>query len=177
MATEPPLEKTTVAAPRPPTGESPPWAGGLRYAAFQRKHLLEPRPVADRQLENVEEPARRELGVDEVVRQVRAPLIETGPVEHVIAGRLGGVEQVSVGIVLVLLAPGIAPVAEDLAAEQVPPDAPGMPVALRHQNLLAHLHRIEVDDLEGDVIDLRFEAGRDEQRVMVGRLVAAVEAH
>src|SRR5271166_5326050 len=49
-ATEPPLEKTTVAAPRPPTGESLPWAGGLRDAAFQRKHLLESRPVADRQL-------------------------------------------------------------------------------------------------------------------------------
>ena len=59
----------------------------------------------------------------------------------------------------------------------MPADAPGVAVALRHQDLLAHLHRIEIDDLEGDVIDLRFEAGRDEQRVMVGRLVAAVEAH
>src|SRR5271166_101056 len=71
-------------------------------------------------LSHVEEPARREPGVDEVVGQVGAPLIETGPVEHVIAGRLGGVEQVSVGVVLVLLAPGIAPVVEDLAAEQMP---------------------------------------------------------
>src|SRR5208283_2555757 len=132
-------EKLTVAAPRPSAGESPPWAGGLRDAAFQRKHLLEPRPVADRQLEHVEEPARREPGVDEVVGQVGAPLIETGPVEHVIAGRLGGVEQVSVGVVLVLLAPGIALVVEDLAAEQMPADAPGMTVALRHQDLLAHL--------------------------------------
>ena len=52
-----------------------------------------------------------------------------------------------------------------------------MAVALRHQDLLAHLHRIEVDNLEGDVIGLRFEAGRDEQRVMVARLIAAVEAH
>src|SRR5271165_3523184 len=59
----------------------------------------------------------------------------------------------------------------------MPADAPGMPVALRHHDLLAHLHRVEVDDLEGDMIDLRFEAGGDEQSAMVGRLVAAVEPH
>ena len=151
--------------------------GQASRRCFQRKHLLEPRPVADRQLEHVEEPARRELGVDEVVGQVGAPLIEPGAVEHVIAGRLVGVEQVSVRIVLVLLAPGIAPVVEDLAAEQMPADAPGVAVPLRHQDLLAHLDRVEVDDLEGDMVDLRFEASRDEQRVMVARLVAAVEAH
>ena len=78
---------------------------------------------------------------------------------------------------LVLLAPGVAPVVEDLAAEQVPADAPGVAVALRHQDLLAHLHRIEIDHFEGDVVDLRFEAGRDEQGMMIGRLVAAVEPH
>src|SRR5271166_1297206 len=116
---EVPPEKSTAAAPRPPLEESPPWAGRLRDAAFQRKHLLEPRPVADRQLEHVEEPARRELGVDEVVRQIGAPLIEARTIEHVVAGRLGGVEQVPVGIVLVLLTPWIAPVVEDLAAEQM----------------------------------------------------------
>src|SRR5208282_807561 len=86
-------------------------------------------------------------------------------------------EQVSVRIVLVLLAPGIAPVVDDLAAEQMPTDAPGVAVALRHQDLLAHLDRVEIDDLEGDMVDFRFEASRDEQRVMVARLVAAVEAH
>src|SRR5271166_3540088 len=124
----------------PPTGESPPWAGRLRDAALQRKHLFEPRPVADRQLEHVEEPAGRELGVDEVVGQDGPPLIETCPVKHVVAGQLGGVEQVSVSVMLVLLTPGIAPVVEDLAAEQMPADAPGVAVALRHQDLLAHLH-------------------------------------
>src|SRR5208283_5627769 len=89
------------------TGESPPWAGRLCDAALQRKHLLEPRPVADRQLEHVDEPARRELGVDEVVGQVGAPLIEPSAVEDVIAWGLPGV---AIGVMLVLLAPRIAPV-------------------------------------------------------------------
>src|SRR5208283_3831685 len=101
-AREAPLEKSTAAAPRPPTGESSPWAGRPRDAAFQRKHLLEPRPVADRELEHVEEPARRELGVDEVLGQVGTPLIEPGPVEHGIAWRLGGDEHVSDSVDLVL---------------------------------------------------------------------------
>src|SRR5580704_12076341 len=119
-------------------GESPPCAGRLRDAALQRKHLFEPWPVAYRQLEHVEEPAGRELGVDEVVGQVGPPLIETCPVKHMVAGRLGGVEQVSVSVMFVLLTPGIAPVVEDLAAQQMPADAPGVAVALRHQDLLAH---------------------------------------
>ena len=58
---------------------------------------------------------------------------------------------------LVLLAPGIAPVVEDLAAEEMPADAPGVAVAICHHDLLAHLDRVEIDDFEGDVIDLGFE--------------------
>ena len=114
-----------------------------------------------------EEPPRRESRVDEVVRQIWTPLIEPGAVEHVVAGRLRCVEQVAVGIVLVLLAPRIAPIVENLAAEQMAADAPCVPVVRRHHHLLAHLDCVEVDHLEGDVIDLRFEPGRDEQRVMV----------
>ena len=52
-----------------------------------------------------------------------------------------------------------------------------MAVAARHHHLLAHLDRVQVDHFERDMIDLGFKPGRDKQRVMVGRLVAAVEPH
>ena len=94
-----------------------------------------------------------------------------------IASRLARIEDVAIGVVLVLLAPGVAPVVEDLAAEKMPADAPGMPVAPCHHDLLTHLDRVQVDHFKRNVIDLGFEPERDEQRVMVGRLVAAIEAH
>ena len=77
-------------------------------------------------------------------------MIEAGAVHEVISSRLRDIEQIAVGVVLVLLAPGSAPVVEDLAAKQ----PPGVPVTARHHHLLTHLHRVEIDDLEGDVIDL-----------------------
>ncbi len=124
-----------------------------------------------------QQPARRDPRVDEVVGQVGPPLIEAGAVHDVISRRLRDIEQIAVGVVLVLLAPGIAPVVEDLAAEQMAADTPGVPVTARHHHLLAHLHRVEIDDLEGDVIDLGFKARCDEQGVMVRRLGAAIEPH
>ncbi|WP_439394640.1 hypothetical protein ACRQ5Q_36075 [Bradyrhizobium sp. PMVTL-01] len=33
---------------------------------------------------------------------------------------------------------------------------PGRPIPLRHQHLLTHFDRVEIDDLERDMIDLRF---------------------
>src|SRR5271165_6277991 len=129
-----------------------------RHAALKREHLLETRPVGHGRLQDRDEPPRRELGVDEVVGQVGAPLIEPGAVEDVIAWGLPGVEQIAIGVMLVLLAPRIAPVVEDLAAEEMPPDAPGVTVLARHHHLLAHLDGVQVDNLEGDVIDLRLES-------------------
>jgi hypothetical protein len=91
-------------------GELPPRAGGLRDAVLENEDLLQPRPVAHGGLEDSEQPARREPGVDEVVRQVGTPLIEPGTIQDVIARRLPGIEQVAVGVMLVLLPPRIAPV-------------------------------------------------------------------
>jgi hypothetical protein len=55
--------------------------------------------------------------------QVEAPLIESGPIQDVIARRLPGIEQLAIRKMLVLLPPRIAPIVEDLAAEEVVPDA------------------------------------------------------
>jgi len=104
------------------------------------------------------------------------PLVETFAVHQVIARRLRRVEQVAVSMVLVLLAPGIAPIIEDLAAKQVTAHPPGMAVAFRHQHLLTHFHRVEVDDLEGHMVDLRFHSHGNEDRVVIGRFVAAIQA-
>jgi hypothetical protein len=103
--------------------------------------------------------------------------IEPGAIEHVIACRLPVVEQVAVRVMLMLLAPRIAPVVEDLTAEEMSSHAPGVTVLARHQHLLAHFDGVQVDDLESDVIDLRFKPQCDEQRMMVPWLAASVESH
>src|ERR1700751_5790533 len=126
----------------------------LRHAALECEHLLEKRPVGHGCLQNRDEPPWREFGVDEVVRKVGAPLIKPGAIEDVVTRGLPGVEQISVGVMLVLLAPRIAPVIEDMTAEEMAPDAPGVAVATSHHDLLAHLDRVQVDHFEGNVIDL-----------------------
>ena len=74
--------------------------------------------------------------------------------------------------------PGILPIVEDLAAEHMAPDAPcgGAPGAL--QMLVAGHQVVETLDLERGVVEAG--AGRqlgEEQRVVIGRRVAAVAAH
>ena len=59
---------------------------------------------------------------------------------------------------LVLLAPRIAPVVEESGCRGDAARPPSVPVAAGHHHLLAHLDGVQVDNLEGDVIDLRLES-------------------
>ena len=78
---------------------------------------------------------------------------------------------------LVLLAPWVSPIVEDLAPEEVASDPPRMAITIGQHDLLAHFHGIEIDDLECDVIRLGLESRRHEQGMMVRRLVAAIQPH
>ena len=61
------------------------------------------------------------------------------------AHRYRGGEHVAVAVVLVLVAPGVLPVVEDLAAEDVAADAPGVPPAALAQHALAHADGVGVE--------------------------------
>ena len=54
------------------------------------------------------------------------------------------IDDVAVGVVLDAVAEGIAPVVEDLAAEQVTADAAVEPVAARLQILVRAHHRVDI---------------------------------
>src|SRR5208337_3021127 len=64
------------------------------------------------------------------------------------AGRLVGGEEIAVAIVLVLVLPGVLPVVEDLAAQKVPPHAPGVLPSPVAQQAIAHADGVRIDELE-----------------------------
>lgn len=114
--------------------------------------------------------------VNKIIR-FRTPLIEPLAVHQMIPGWLRRIEQIAIRVMFVLLAPRIAPIIENLTSEQVPADAPGMTISIRHHDPLPHLYRVEIYDLEGYMIDLGFKPHCDEKRVMVRRLVASIQPH
>ena len=84
-------------------------------------------------------------------------------------------EHVAVAVVLMLAAPRVLPVIEDLAAQQVTADAPGMlPSAVLH-HLLSHPDGVGIDHLEGAVAVSANDALRHRDGVVVGRRVAEVK--
>ena len=85
-------------------------------------------------------------------------------------------EQIAVGVVLVLEALRVEPVVEKLAAKDVPPDPPHVPVPLRAQHLLTLAKRIQIDDFVGAVLVFFLDAAQEHEGVMVRRLSAKIEA-
>lgn len=67
------------------------------------------------------------------------------------SGRTVGGIEVAVAIVFVLVAPGVLPVVEDLTAEDVTTDAPGMGPSAFMQHALADPDGVGIDDLVGAV--------------------------
>lgn len=68
------------------------------------------------------------------------------------------------------------PVVKDLAAHDVPPDAPAVPVALVAQPVVTQHLGIEVVSLKGRVVDVHLGALEEEEAVVVDQLVAAVQS-
>ena len=128
-----------------------PGSAGRGEGLLQREKVPYARPIGQRRFEDDHQAPRRHARVDEVVGQVWPPLIEPSAIEHVIAGGLRGIKEIAVGVVLVLLPPGVAPIIEDLAAKEMPTHAPGVTILVRVHDLLAHLDRIDVHNLEGGI--------------------------
>ena len=120
------------------------------------------------------------LDAEEVLGGGRPPLGQTGGGHRRPARLERAVEQVAVAEVLDQEAVRVAPVVEDLAALDVPADAPRPPVAPLAQVLAAGGQRVEVGDLVGRVHVAVGRAEHHRERVVVGGRaapVAADEAH
>ena len=86
-------------------------------------------------------------------------------------------KQIAVGPMLKLVAPWILPVVEDLTAEDVATDAPGRRAALLLQMVMALHQVVQMRNLECGVIEpRRLRRLKQEERVMVGRRLAAIAA-
>ena len=57
------------------------------------------------------------------------------------------------------------------------PDAPAILVALLDQPVVADDLGVEIEDLEGRVVDVVFGAGEEEDGMVVDEFVAAVQVH
>src|SRR6267378_7096631 len=77
---------------------------------------------------------------------------------------------------LVHPAPGIGPVVEELAADQMAADAPHVLIALRGQMLVADHHIVDVGGFVGEMVEAALVAANAEEGVMVDITVAAIEA-
>src|ERR1700722_7792219 len=91
----------------------------FREALLESHHSLEMRFVLDGHFQHAPEAAGGHPRVDKIVRKIRPPLIKPLAIHQMVSGGLRGIEQVTAGIVFVLLAPGVAPVIENLAPKQV----------------------------------------------------------
>src|SRR5439155_2889874 len=88
-----------------------------------------------------------------------------------------GIQAVGVGPALVHPAPGIRPVVVDLAAEQVPADAPHVLVLAEFlQALVTAEHVIDIVDLEREVVQPGLLVLEAEEHVVIDVLVAPVTA-
>src|SRR5271157_3153645 len=110
-----------------------------------------------------------QLGPGEACRHALPPLchgLRAGPLN---SHFLFGSKHITVAVMFMLVAPGIAPIIEDLAAENVPSDPPGMVPSAFPKNSLSHANGVSVDDLIRAVAVGRREALRDGHRVVVRR--------
>src|ERR1700751_4290989 len=91
----------------------------FRKALLESHHPLKMRFVLDGHFQHAPEAGGGPPRGDKIVPEIPPPLIKPLAVHQMISGGLRGIEQVAVGIVFVLLAPGVAPVIENLASKQV----------------------------------------------------------
>lgn len=89
-------------------------------------------------------------------------------------GRVAHVQQVSVDVVLQHKLARVEPVVKDLAAHDVPPDAPAVLVALVPQPVVAEDLCVVVVRLETAVVDVRRERALEEEEAVVVDLLAAL---
>src|SRR5271157_4839651 len=105
-----------------------------------RDHLLQRHVRAPLQTaEQAEEIPDRQLGPAEACRHALSPLchgLGAGPFNpHLLLGS----KHITVAVMFMLVAPGIAPIIEDLAAENVPSDPPGMVPSAFPKNSLSKI--------------------------------------
>src|SRR5947207_10058516 len=118
----------------------------------------------------------RDRVLDEALRRRLAPLRAEPDFDRVLRGAAARVQHVGVGPVLVHAPPRVFPVVEDLAAEQMPADAPDVPVARGALLLVADHEVFEALHLERQMVEPDVRRLEAEERVMVDERVAAVAA-
>src|SRR5271165_3725926 len=117
-----------------------------RHYLLQR-HVRAPLQTA----EQAEESPDRQLGPAEACRHALPPLchgLRAGPLN---SHFLFGGKHIAVAVMFVFVTPGVLPIIEDLTAENVPSDPPGMFPSVLAKDFLAHAHGVSVDDLIGAV--------------------------
>ena len=85
------------------------------------------------------------------------------------------INQIPIHIMLQDKLGRIKPVIKDLAAHDVPPDAPAVGVALLAQPVVAEHLGVKVVGFEGGVVDVRLGTLEEEEAVVVDEFGAAVE--
>lgn len=90
--------------------------------------------------------------------------------------RLSHIQQIAIDVVLEDEARGVKPVVKDLAAHDVPADAPAVGVPLVTQPIMTQNLGVEVVRLEGGVVHVHLWPFEEEEAVVVYQLVAAVKA-
>src|SRR2546426_7051850 len=122
-------------------------------------------------------PGLRDCVGDEFLGHRLAPLRAQSFLRRQQLGAMARVEHVGVGPVLVHPAPRILPVVVDLAAEDVPPDAPHVLVLARLLEVLVAEHDV-VDALhfEREVIQSRLRPLEAQEHVVIDKGLAAVAA-
>src|SRR6266849_483605 len=122
-------------------------------------------------------PGLRDRVGDAFLRHGLAPLRAQSFLRRQQLGAMARVEHVRVGPVLVHPAPGILPVVVDLAAEDVPPDAPYVLVlAGLAQVLVAEHDVVDALHLEREVIQSRLRPFEAQEHVVIDEGLAAVAA-
>ena len=117
---------------------------------------------------------------EEVFGDPGSPLVEPGGGEGSPTRLEAAVEHVAVAEVLDQKSVGIAPVVEDLAAQDVPADSPRAVITEVGEVAAAGGHRVDVADLVGRMDVTVGRAQRQPQGVVIGRslpAIAADEAH
>src|SRR3989442_438774 len=122
-------------------------------------------------------PGLRDRVGDEFLRHRLPPLRAQAFLRRKQLGSMARVEHVGIGQVLVQPGPRILPVVVDLAAEDVPPDAPHVLVLARLLEVLVAEHDV-VDALhfEREVIQSRLRPLEAQEHVVIDKGLAAVAA-
>src|SRR2546425_3799994 len=122
-------------------------------------------------------PGLRDRVGDEFLRHRLAPLRAQSFLRRQQLGAIARVEHVGIGPVLVHPAPWVLPVIVDLAAEDVPPDSPHVPVLAGLPQVLVAEHDV-VDALhfEGEVVQADLRALEAQEHVVIDKGLAAVAA-